>query len=89
MNNSKNYADGTWKCEKENDNDSLFEFEDWDGYPKLGQPKKDDLKLEKKRFWSRWLDKIRIIIRVMRLCANENTNVAQQILDAVSKRKCR
>lgn len=42
MNNSKNCADRMWKCEKENDKDSLFEFEDWGGFPKLGQPKKEE-----------------------------------------------
>ncbi len=52
MNNSKNFVDRTWKCEEGNDNDSLFEFEDWDGFPKLGQPKKEEEPL--KTFWEKF-----------------------------------
>lgn len=56
MNYSKNCADRKWKCEKEKGRDSLFEFEDWDGYPTFGQPEK-----VKKSFFAKCLNVIKIL----------------------------
>lgn len=55
LNNSMNCAERAWKCEKEND--SLFEFEDWDGFPSLGHPQKEN------SFWIRCLDKVLLFLK--------------------------